>query len=46
MNVLSHFQASFLNGVFDTGEVVFFLSWTALFVFLTTRMLEARRWRG
>lgn len=45
MNVLSHFQASFLPGVFDTGEVVFFLSWTALFVFLTTRILEARRWR-
>lgn len=46
MNVVSHFQGSFLHGVFDTAEVVFFVTWTAFFLFLTVRSLEARRWRG
>ncbi|MCP3916650.1 MAG: ABC transporter permease subunit [bacterium] len=46
MDVLHHFQSSFLLGVFDTSEVVFFLTWTALFLFLTVRSLEARRWRA
>ena len=46
MDVVAHFQASFLIGVFDTSEVVFFLTWTALFLFLTVRSLETRRWRA
>lgn len=46
MDAYSHFQRSFKLGILDTAEVVFFLSWTALFLFMTTRSLEARRWRG
>lgn len=46
MDVMRHFQGSFRIGVFDTSEVVFFLTWTAFFLFLTVRRLEARRWRG
>jgi ABC-2 type transport system permease protein len=46
MDVMSHFRVSFQRGVFDSAEVVFFLSWTAFFLFLTVRTLEARRWRG
>jgi ABC-2 type transport system permease protein len=46
MNVISHFQASFLHGVLDTAEIVFFLTWTGFFLFLTVRSVEARRWRG
>ena len=46
MNVDAHFQRSFLRGVFDSAEVVFFLTWTAFFLFLTVRSVEARRWRG
>lgn len=46
MNVVSHFQSSFLHGVLDTAEVVFFATWTGFFLFLTVRSLEARRWRG
>ena len=46
MDVISHFHRSFLHGVFDTAEVVFFVTWTAFFLFLTVRSLEARRWRG
>jgi len=46
MNVLGHFQKSFLHGVVDTAEIVFFMTWTIFFLFLTVRSLEARRWRG
>ncbi|MEL6427769.1 MAG: ABC transporter permease subunit [Planctomycetota bacterium] len=46
MDASTHFERSFKKGIFDTSEVVFFLTWTALFLFLTARSLEARRWRG
>jgi ABC-2 type transport system permease protein len=46
MDVLAHTQVSFLRGVLDTSEVVFFLTWTGLFLFLTVRALGTRRWRG
>jgi ABC-2 type transport system permease protein len=46
MDVIAHFQASFLVGVFDSRHVVFFLVWTAFFTLVATRLLEARRWRG
>lgn len=46
MDAAAHYERSFRIGVLDTSEVVFFLTWTALFVFLTARSLEARRWRG
>ncbi len=35
----------FSRGVIDTSSVVFFLSLTAIFLFLTIRSLETRRWR-
>lgn len=37
--------ADFSRGVIDTSSVVFFLSLTAVFLFLTIRSLETRRWR-
>lgn len=46
MDAFGHFQRSFRIGVLDTAELVFFVTWTALFLFLTARSLEARRWRG
>lgn len=46
MDVIAHFQASFLVGVLDTRHLLFFLVWTAFFVLVATRVLEARRWRG
>ena len=46
MDAVRHFQRSFQLGVLDSAEVVFFLTWTGLFLFLTARSLEARRWRG
>ena len=46
LDVVTIFQGSFVLGAFDTAHVVFFLAWTAFFVFLATRLLEARRWKG
>lgn len=46
MDASTHFERSFKKGIFDTSEVVFFLTWTGLFLFLTARSMEARRWRA
>ena len=46
MDVLRHFHYSWRIGVLDTAELAFFLTWPALFLFITVRLLEARRWRG
>lgn len=35
----------FSKGVVDTGHVIFFLAMTAVFLFLTTKVLESRRWK-
>ncbi|HZL38394.1 MAG TPA: ABC transporter permease [Tepidisphaeraceae bacterium] len=35
----------FSKGVIDTGHVVFFVAATLVFLFLTTKILESRRWR-
>ena len=37
--------ADFTRGVIDTENVVYFLSLAAVFLFLTIRSLETRRWR-
>ena len=40
----SHFD-DFERGVIDTKHIVYFLSVTAFFLFLSIRALEYRRWR-
>jgi len=35
----------FLKGIVDTRHVVYFLSFIVYFLFLSTRMLETRKWR-
>jgi ABC-2 type transport system permease protein len=35
----------FSKGVIDTGNVVFFVAATAVFLFLTVKVLESRRWK-
>jgi len=35
----------FSRGIIDSGHVVFFILTTAVFLFLTTKVLESRRWR-
>ncbi len=44
LSIVSHYQ-DFARGLVDTNHVVFFLSSTALFLFLGTKVLEFRRWR-
>jgi ABC-2 type transport system permease protein len=42
--VLEHMR-DFVGGVVDTRPVVFYLSLTAFFLFLTHRIVESRRWK-
>jgi ABC-2 type transport system permease protein len=37
--------ADFAKGVIDTGNLVYFLASTAVFLFLTVKVLESRRWK-
>ena len=43
MDALRHFSRSFQMGILDSAEVIFFLTWTGFFLFLTARSIEARR---
>ncbi len=44
VNILRHF-GDFSKGIVDTKSIIFFLSGTAFFLFLATKVLESRRWR-
>jgi ABC-2 type transport system permease protein len=46
IDVLAHFQGSFLTGALDTAHVVFFLAWTLAALFVAVRLVETRRWMG
>ena len=42
---LANHMESFTRGVIDLGAVVFFLSLTILFLYLTHKVVESRRWK-
>jgi ABC-2 type transport system permease protein len=42
--LLDHLQ-DFARGVVDTRPIVFFLSLSALFLYLTLRVVESRHWK-
>jgi len=44
LNVLNHFQ-DFSRGIFDTRAIIFFLSTTLFFLFLSVKVMESKRWR-
>ncbi len=44
VNVLHHYH-NFSRGIFDTKDIVFFLTGAAMFLFLTVKVLESKRWR-
>jgi ABC-2 type transport system permease protein len=44
VNILEHFE-DFAKGIFDTASLIYFVSVTALFLFLAARVLESKRWR-
>lgn len=43
LSLTSHYQ-NFASGVLNPADFVFFLSWVALFLFLTIRVLDKKRW--
>ena len=40
-----HFQNTFFNGVIDGQDIIYFLSIVVIGIFVTTRVIESRRWR-
>ena len=44
LSIRSHFD-DFDRGVIDTKHIVYYLSFIAFFLFMSTRVLESRRWR-
>ena len=44
ISISTHFDA-FARGVIDTSDIVYYLLLTVVFLFLTIRSLESRRWR-
>jgi ABC-2 type transport system permease protein len=40
-----HRYSQFSQGVIDVGNIVFFIAATAVFLFLTTKVMESRRWK-
>ncbi|MFH1071300.1 MAG: ABC transporter permease [Candidatus Glassbacteria bacterium] len=45
LSILEHFN-NFAEGVIDTRDLVFFLSFMLLWLFLTLRVLESKKWRS
>ncbi len=45
LSILEHFD-SFSKGVLDTKDVIYYVDFTIVALFLTLRSLEARRWKG
>lgn len=45
LSVVEHF-GSFAKGVLDTSDITYFISFFAMFLFLTLRVLESKQWRG
>lgn len=44
ISLTGHFD-DFTRGVVDTGNIVYYIAFTAFFLFLTVRNMESRRWR-
>ena len=43
LSVFSRYQ-NFTNGIFSLADVCYYVSFTVIFLFLTTRVIEKRRW--
>ncbi len=43
--MVNHFQ-NFVKGIIDTHDLVYFICFIFIFIFLTLQMLEIRKWRG
>ena len=45
LSIIEHFD-TFAKGILDTKDVIYYLDFTLLALFLSLRSLEARRWKG
>jgi ABC-2 type transport system permease protein len=45
ISIVGHLD-DFSKGVIDTNDLVYYANFTALFLFLCSRVLESNRWRG
>jgi ABC-2 type transport system permease protein len=45
VNILDHFFESFSKGIVDTRALVYYVSTTALCLFLTVKVVESHKWR-
>jgi ABC-2 type transport system permease protein len=45
LSITDHLQ-SLAKGVLDTEDIIYYFNFTILFLFLTLRSLESKRWRG
>jgi ABC-2 type transport system permease protein len=45
LSIIEHFD-SFAKGALDTKDVIYYVNFTVLALFLALRSLEARRWKG
>jgi ABC-2 type transport system permease protein len=45
LSILDHFD-TFARGILDTKDVIYYVNFTLVALFLTHRSLEARRWKG
>lgn len=45
LSFVDHYYTNLYRGVLDRADLVYYLSLTALALFLGTQVVEARRWR-
>ncbi len=45
LGVLNHYYDNLYQGILDLGDLLYFVSVTALALFLATQLVESRRWR-
>ncbi len=45
LSILEHFN-NFAEGLIDTRDLVYYLSFTVLWLFMTLRVLESKKWRS
>ena len=45
ISLLEHFE-NFSKGVIDTRDIVYYINFNILFLFMSMRSLESKRWRG
>jgi ABC-2 type transport system permease protein len=45
ISLIGHMEG-FAKGIIDTTDIIYYLIFSALFIFLTLRVMESKKWRG